>query len=116
MARSRGGICFVAVTKLKRGLRYYVLRAKRGEVLIITKRGKPSMILQLLAAHKRLLNELRAVSAASAERGRGRKRTVIRTPYPSLERVARELGVPKRRASQLKKMMDTIADSDRPHR
>ncbi|MDP3947775.1 MAG: type II toxin-antitoxin system prevent-host-death family antitoxin [bacterium] len=103
MVQSREDIPFVAVTKLKRGLRYYVLRAKRGEVLIITKRGKPIMILQLLAAHKRLLDELRAVSAASAERGRGRKRTVIRTPFPSLEAVARELGVPKRRVSQLRK-------------
>ena len=37
-----------------------------------------------------------------------RKPVVIKTPYPTVEEVRKELGVSKKRAKQIEKMMDKI--------
>ena len=44
---------------------------------------------------------------------RRKKKTVIRTPFPTVEKVRRKLGVSKKRAKQLEKMVDRITQKDR---
>lgn len=39
-----------------------------------------------------------------------KKPVVIKTPYPTVEQVRKELGVSKKRAKEIKKMMDEIFD------
>jgi prevent-host-death family protein len=53
MATSRPPVGTVGVRELKNRLTHYLARAKRGEEVIVTERGKPVAILQSVAAVER---------------------------------------------------------------
>ncbi len=46
--------------------------------------------------------------------GKDRKKTLITTPFPSVEEVAEELDVPKRRLKRIEKIIDEVRSKKKP--